>query len=119
MEQWPLRAIAFVLGPLGTKRAAELGRRKLGGAQPTRQLKTPGGATLEQTTAEEARAAHAAVGETDGLPAWLLAAAGAGALAITGLVVYDSGSRGKRAEAAAPRETQAHRFSRGADFGGA
>jgi hypothetical protein len=127
MDRLPLRLLAFALGPLLTRRAAEAARRKAavdGAPQATRQLRTPGGAALSEGATQRASGAHAAGSDAaDAVPAWQLASALAAALAITGVLVASDGGAERR-KRSARRATEhasapsADRADLSRDFGG-
>ncbi len=124
MDRLPLRLLAFALGSLVTRRAAEAGRRKaaVDGAQATRQLRTPGGAALSDDATQ--RGVHAAGSDAaDAVPAWQLASALAAALAITGALVVGDGGAARRERSASraterPRPPSPSRADLSRDFGG-
>jgi hypothetical protein len=121
MDRLPLRLLAFVLGPVMTRRAAEAGRSKgaISGAPAARALRTPGGASLR--TPPEGGAAQRTGDASDTPPPWLVATVGLAALIATGVAATSDGGRGgahphKHAPAAA--RDASHAADIGRDVGG-
>jgi hypothetical protein len=117
MDRLPLRLLAFVLGPIVTRRAAEAGRTKgaLSAAPAARALRTPGGASL-RSPAEESAAQRDA---SDTAPPWLLATVGLAALVATGVAATADGGGAHTHKHAPPAARAAARASDiGRDVGG-
>lgn len=128
MDRLPLRLLAFVLGPLVTKRAAEAGlKRELGGAsrrassvlraEPSAE-QADEAASLRMAEAQKAREARESVPET---PMWLWASVGLAALVATGVAVsgdddavFSSRKAGAKNEAGATEPAR----DKARDFGG-
>ena len=110
MDRLPLRLLAFALGPLVARRAAGASRAAAVAGQTPRALRPSSAATASEDVAPAGDVARSSP--------WLLASAGAAAVAIAAVVASQEHKRPEPQRRQQMQTSPAKEATRDADFGG-